>query len=525
MQTLNRPKDGGLSTPIYQTTRMTADGRLWTTGTRAMTSAEAQMIHDRCLPTYDTRRQVINNVNTGSNDGYAYLVKGTALPDPPEVILEGKSLPPNKGFIKRQKKGEIIMSDAYHYKIRAQVRLGWKDDVTKALPSGKVPLKTYLSGSPHTDPSVPSIKYELIHLNGDQYLSIGNKTISFLRESVQRYQVYPEAYDPRALEALAQFPIEIQSDLVTSAVSDANKHHMDILTFAAEFPETVKNTISGFRSVAAAMVALRKKELSISKSFESRKKRLRAMFERDSLALNGLKAAAKQRKQKRQIEKRQQHLQRTFKRDLESALADFVSAIASIWMTFRYEISPNLYAIQDALDVLANQYSDYQTSREKDDFDLKIEIYPEKFFELKSTHRVVLKQRYALDRSDSARLSSTMSMNVFTTLWELGKRTFVVDWFINVGDFLTASLGYDSSIQRVCSYSRKHEGQQFIEYDAETGSGIYLTVNSWKREIINPTNYLGLCFRPEFSLARLFDSVAMLWSPIKRSLITSKRGK
>lgn len=519
MQVLNRPVKDGIRRYTYRTVRKDSEGKLWTG--RWLTEPELDLIYPQMYHTYDVRRNVIRNIDTGANECYAYLLDGTAEPDPPSELFEGKSTPPNESFRKRQLNGEIVMSDAMNYSIRTRVVLGWKDFDSEGIPVGRVNMGVLLPGTDYTPPG-SSLKYKLFHIEGEHYLDVSVQSVEFKRERVRREQTRPGPFHPRSLIAAAIEPIEIDKTIVTSVISDANKHHMDILTFAAEFPQTVASVISGFSMVARGMVALRKKEIHLSSSFENRKKRLQAMVARDLEALSKLKEAARNRKQIRQIEKRQQHLKRTLVRDIESALAEFLTAVASVWMIFRYEISTNLYAIQDALDVLANQYSDYQTSRDKDVFETQFQVYPGRQLEVETTHRVVLKQRFAADRDSASRMSSTMSMNVFTTLWELGKRTFVIDWFVNIGDFLTASLGYDSSIQRVCSYSRKYEVTQFVKYD-ETGSGIHITMKAWKREIINPANYLGLCFRPEFSLARLFDSVAMLWSPIKRSLINSRK--
>lgn len=186
---------------------------------------------------------------------------------------------------------------------------------------------------------------------------------------------------------------------------------------------------------------------------------------------------------------------------------------------------PNVYAVDDALELLGALYNEYDSSREKDKFEHTI-IPPTGFKSVTSeswilTHKCLVKSRYAVNQNMTQRLLSHGSANFMQTLWELGTRTFVVDWFLNIGDFLIALLGVDNSEQRMTSYSH-HIDQKLAFVHEETDARVYVTTNCYNRSIINPYDCITISVSNNLNLFRMIDSVAMLWPSIKRLLSSSK---
>lgn len=116
--------------------------------------------------------------------------------------------------------------------------------------------------------------------------------------------------------------------------------------------------------------------------------------------------------------------------------------LASAWLQYRYGIMPIVYSILDIIETSGAYNQRYKTSRSRETFELRAPLYRDMRFPHlidEGTHKVdisaVGKKRFV---NGITRLLDQIQFNPLVTSWELVKFSWVVDWFINVGDWITA---------------------------------------------------------------------------------------
>ena len=137
-------------------------------------------------------------------------------------------------------------------------------------------------------------------------------------------------------------------------------------------------------------------------------------------------------------------------------------------MEYRYAIMPAFYSVQDISELIKERNNAYKTDREKrvitynnvTDVPL-INTHNSYLYQEVSgttTIRAVGKARYNLSNLN-LRLFDQVGLNPFVTAWELIPFSFVVDWFVNIGDWVQAQTSslVDLAMQRSFCYSIKHE--------------------------------------------------------------------
>lgn len=132
--------------------------------------------------------------------------------------------------------------------------------------------------------------------------------------------------------------------------------------------------------------------------------------------------------------------------------------LGSRWMEFRYAIMPLIYSIRDVSELLDSSGNRYKSTRKREillpsDGNSSLPSY---CFVKETTGRVEVRS-FIKQRFDSVGLQnlfeSRISFNPFKTAWELIPLSFVIDWFINVGDVVTSQTSIDFSSQMVCCTS------------------------------------------------------------------------
>lgn len=136
-------------------------------------------------------------------------------------------------------------------------------------------------------------------------------------------------------------------------------------------------------------------------------------------------------------------------------------------------------------------------------------------------HRCFIKTRFDINGSLPERLMRHGSANLAVTLFETVSRSFVLDWFVNMGDFLSACFGLNLGLERKALYSTKLTFN--VKTKHESGSELIIYGSCYKRKVIDPYDYIGLAWNPTITLFRAIDSVAMLWPTIRKLLFV--RGK
>lgn len=302
---------------------------------------------------------------------------------------------------------------------------------------------------------------------------------------------YPSYTIPNPSWLLNQ--LEVNGDLVTKVTADANRKTLDVLTALAELPETLRMIINACKEVLRLYRDARKGEIRL----QNKSKRLRLAYDE---ALRELSRAERNSElSKRRVKLRRKQLLK----DLKEALSDIASAISNVWLTYRYGIMPNVYLVEDIFKTNEN---------------LKTV-----FFEYTSTENIVLggpdplfkgdinsRHKHFIKRKLKPGLGANLSFNPFVTAWELIPLSFVVDWFISIGDFI-ASLRPPSlsMMDEGSTYSWKVTG--VIERLYDDKSSVTADVQLYKRNVINPQLYCKLSVSPDFSPIRQYDALALTW--------------
>lgn len=275
---------------------------------------------------------------------------------------------------------------------------------------GKVTTKRYLA-------SIPRVSTRIVRRHA--YLNDGSDY--FDEGFVPLSTYYTDNYD--AIRAADSFPAveysrhfepeevnsilnDLKSDVVQNSYSG-----FDLLTELAEFPETLGMILSFLKAARHPIQGM---------------KALREKYERSRRRGNTHEVAHQE--------------------------------IAGQWMQYRYGIMPLVYSIVDAVKLLEDAMTEFKTDRAFSVLRSKpkpvhateshIAIY--RGHEIKIS--VVGKSSYT---STQQRLSDLITTNLFLTAWEMIPLSFVIDWFVNVGDviFSRTSTIVDLAKERKFCYS------------------------------------------------------------------------
>lgn len=120
-------------------------------------------------------------------------------------------------------------------------------------------------------------------------------------------------------------------------------------------------------------------------------------------------------------------------------------AITSLWMQYRYALMPLVYSTVDILKTIEAQYAAYRTARSRKVLTHeKVDLPEDKcvlWEELMGTITIRSTGKHKCSLNGTLRLIDLVKTNPISTAWELIPYSFVIDWFINIGDYLDAQLG------------------------------------------------------------------------------------
>lgn len=159
-----------------------------------------------------------------------------------------------------------------------------------------------------------------------------------------------------------------------------------------------------------------------------------------------------------------------------------VRKLGSRWMEYRYALMPIIYSYRDIADTWDKRHSKYHTTRSQEYIPISVE--PDEYegdeylvFSSSGSIQVRSTSKALYDLGSLQRLTSLIGFNPFRTAWELIPMSFVIDWFINVGDSISALTGLDYSSHRVSCTSVKHSQVDVASYHRNsrenTGNGIW----------------------------------------------------
>ena len=132
------------------------------------------------------------------------------------------------------------------------------------------------------------------------------------------------------------------------------------------------------------------------------------------------------------------------------------------------------------------------------------------------TMRCFIKRKYdPQDILDS--LWSLLKVNPFSTAWELVPLSFVVDWFVNIGDYITALTSHSPHAQQVATLSYKFEGNATYK-EENTGCAVDFVFECYQRIVIDPDDVVALQTRFDMNWKRQLDALALSWGPISERI-------
>lgn len=195
-------------------------------------------------------------------------------------------------------------------------------------------------------------------------------------------------------------------------------------------------------------------------------------------------------------------------RNRKSLSQGAVTDIASIWMWYRYAVQPMALDIQNLLRFLDSEYEQYRSYRKGE--------WKEIHFShngwsgsVRAQDRCMVRHKYAFHRLDQ------LFISVEKTAWEMLPLRFVVDWFVNVGEVITA-LETPANVEQVkMSYSTRVKDTLVLTHPDYPGE-VHVKLDTYARNTHNnQLSYIDIDFRNNMTWKRFIDSMALLWGGLK----------
>lgn len=404
--------------------------------------------------------------------GYAFEQYDSKDPSPigevvPSSFIQEKDVPKKTGprWVRRKTTGDMIITPWWGYGVHISrpvtTRLSpssWKGSrqqgwYTFDANCNRVNSPASLGGRPGFDLFI-GYRYQYISHQG----SVSNVALP----------------DSAIVDACKMSRSGIDNGTVTKALASANQGVYDLLTELAELPETLRWCYGLLDDAYAATKAAKDKEI-----------RFKRMFKRKLLTV--------------------------------TQLAD---ALALVWLQYRYAISPIIYSLQDIEKVFGQYSRVYKTAREKVDEDLRpfLESISLQGFTCsgysieEARQRVFIKRLY--DPQDLMDMFvKNINLNPFQTAWEVVPLSFVADWFVNIGDVISALTGPQVQAAEASSVSWKYDYSLTLTNDL--GHTVDVRVKSYDRLLLTPSSHIGINWDPYINWKRTLDAIALSWNASK----------
>lgn len=439
------------------------------------------------------------------------IMSEPSAPSGPETdqfdLYEGAN---NSPFRKKQLEGKIVVSPLKAMK--AQVRFGLGTRVRTSASAGSYPLYLWQQKDIWNVVLLPKGRGECAEIRPGRFLRYFvnmQKADQTYDQSVHPYDV---GWSPELSRSVASSLVSfdpIKGNLVQEVLATANTGALDLLTAVAELPETVESIANALRAVARITGEFKRREFALFDKHKRKKERLQRR----------LKNLRNNTEKNRKLLRRQERL---VLNDLKSLADELVTETASLWMWYRYEVMPNAYLIEDGIEYFRDVIRSYEKYRKKvgehgiQSFDQILDGWESNSL-LSKEYRAWIKRAYALGSNFADQVYKHMGTSVLVTAFELVKRSFVIDWFLTVGDFLRAIVFQPTYEQQAASYSQRTTGFSSSTHLA-TKATVVINVDGYERKIIDPCDYTGIYLDIGYDLVRQLDSFAMLWPVLQKKL-------
>lgn len=367
-------------------------------------------------------------------------------------------------------------------------------------------------------------------VDGIHYLASnpkGSLSLRGWRGNVSQKVIPPISISARAIHDKITSSFEVDNGTVTATLGQANKGTVDALTALAEMPELVRSCINGFKLLGKMIRDVNRKEFAISEAFKKRKDNEAAKHREDLFLLEQWRAGIRQtdpRANVRKIDtvyrKKRRRLEKSYKKAVKNTGVEFVDALTDVWMNFRYNIYPSVKTAEETIKALENLRVQFLRFA-------KFNYSTVNLSDLGVDADVDIRESCTIRRSVDSSVglfggnSGMFSANIAVTLHELIKKSWVVDWFINIGDFLSAFTIPTTYSQQGCSYAFKSNIS--INYTNSAGSNVRIRGYVYKRLIINPFTYACLTLQWDMNRMRYTDATALMWQAIRTDIKTAIR--
>lgn len=313
--------------------------------------------------------------------------------------------------------------------------------------------------------------------------------------------------------------------LVQETVAKLNARSVDFLTSVMELPETIISIgkiLVGVRRIIQSAIS-RKSRLEIRHARNVERNRIdldvaRSNINRVTSALNGRVTKEQRRILKLQL-KKYRRLVRELERRGRNLAVQLTTELSNLWMSFRYEVMPNVYLCQDLAKSPNNLTNVFQTERGRVRTEGWIPQFPgfEASGSVTTTWRFMAKYCYNLNTSQALMdIRKAFSANPFVTVHELFPMSFVLDWFFSVGDMLQARFGKPSLAVAQGFYLTQKNELDLRYTHVETGSAFTVKGENYSSQIVNVEEFLGIFPLINLNWMRLVDSSAIIWGQLKR---------
>lgn len=458
---------------------------------------------------------VSSSFSQSSYGGYRVREVGDPTPTPQPLVLQGKDIKVNNRELMKNAKRDnlIVVSDYERIRMLCTFRNGGRT-IKGITTYNRVSIVLVCSvlGIPRiTHPDI-GLCYDV----GGEYLisDTGNMFVTYeAQERDDDVTAYDDGFNVTALQDFINTPLgmfheNLESE-VTSVVADANTSTLDLLTSLAEMPETVRSIYDGLKFMLRGLKDVKQRNLA----FAHKSKRVRIEHERKVFRLEHetrlAYLAARNERTKRIIQAKKAQKLKQLENDVKRNLDDIVKEAASVWLNYRYNIEPTFMMIESAIDAYFEQDALFKRWSSRTIY----QVSPPPITGFRLTGQFDLTQRIFIKRCFRKGLpfGQSLSANIFTTAWELIPLSFVLDWIINIGDFIATSAS--STLSKVSiegsTLSLKCDGQ--VNYTGANDTVVTCELLGYKRIKINPNDYCRLVISPDITGKRQIDAIALSW--------------
>lgn len=457
---------------------------------------------------------------------YAIKQSGSPTPNPPDKVLYGTKISVNnKPFRKRVARGEMVVSDYHRLNAYLKYRNGgeeiilgnpfYQDRYWQVIHSLGWTNPQWLKNATGRSDRGACPDGGTIAIG--QYM--GGGTSNIFRQTFQKKSItdtvspYSVGWDDSVIQRFLDKGIndiverDLLNEVVTATLAEANSRTVDMLTALAEGPETVMSIKAGVMEVIRLFKDARKGHLRIINSAKRVQREHEARVYRINFASRQEWLAARNAKTKRTIEHKRQQAVSQSRRDLALSLKELTDAVTQIWLTFRYGIMPNVYLVNDLIEAQAKPLEEFVRFGQRRDIDIEPPVVPgwETTGNLRGTLRCFNKRKF----ETALMASKEYSWNVAVTLWELVPLSFVIDWFVNIGDVLSVLFGGTKEYIEASTISVKIEDAPITYKHTSSGATVNVDIRGYSRKVINPLHYCALRWDPYVDLQRQLDAASL----------------